>query len=96
MSPFLPLKTLMNNVKNDIPNYNDSEIPAKDDPKFIEAHIETLKVNLLNCHNELQMIYGQLNAAKDYIKHLESENLKLNIKLTVNGIETEDYNEESI
>jgi hypothetical protein len=27
---------------------------------------------------------------------LESENLKLNIKLTVNGIETEDYNEESI
>jgi hypothetical protein len=60
---------------------------------FIKAHIQTLKTNLLNCHNELQMLYGELNTSKKYIGKLEAENINLKIKLTVNGI---NYDEKGI
>lgn len=60
---------------------------------FLKAHIETLKENLLNCHNEIQMLYGELAASKKYIGKLEAENINLKIKLTINGI---DYDEKGI
>jgi len=69
-------------MNEDLIDYND--------PEFLKEHVKTLKENLLNCHNELQMIYGQLNVSKDYIKHLEAQNLKLKIELTIHGIELKD------
>lgn len=53
-----------------------------DDPAFIKAHIYALKSNLLKCHNELQLVYGELNKVK-------KENTKLKIELSIHGIELE-------
>ena len=48
------------------------ETPA-DDKKFINAHIVTIKENLTNCHNQLQIVYGQLNEERRKNKELENE-----------------------
>lgn len=84
MSPFLP--TTMSKTINGI--------VAHDDPDFIQAHILKLKENLTNCHNELQVVYGQLNYLKSKVSDLEKQNLKLKIELSIHGIELKD--EESI
>jgi hypothetical protein len=65
----------------------------RDDPAFMKAQIYALKENLMGCHNELQIAYGQLNTCKKHIGKLEAENINLKIKLTVNGI---DYDEKGI
>lgn len=51
-----------------------------DDPAFMKAQIHALKENLTNCHNELQMVYGELNKVK-------KENKSLKIELSIHGIE---------
>lgn len=53
-----------------------------DDPAFMKAQIYALKENLTNCHNELQMVYGELNKVK-------KENKALKVELSIHGIELE-------
>jgi uncharacterized coiled-coil DUF342 family protein len=52
----------------------------QDDPAFMKAQIYALKENLTNCHNELQMVYGELNNAKKQIKALK-------VELSIHGVE---------
>jgi uncharacterized coiled-coil DUF342 family protein len=51
-----------------------------DDPAFMKAQIHALKENLTNCHNELQMVYGELSKAKKEIKALK-------VELSIHGVE---------
>lgn len=53
-----------------------------DDPAFMKAQIYALKQNLTQCHNELQMVYGELNQVK-------KENKALKVELSIHGIEIE-------
>lgn len=70
---------------------------AHDDPKFLLARIEVLKENLLNCHNENQMLYGAFAKSRNEVKALKKENNDLKVELSIHGIEFKDQNnEESI
>jgi hypothetical protein len=53
-----------------------------DDPAFMKAQIYALKQNLTQCHNELQMVYGELNQVK-------KQNKALKVELSIHGIELE-------
>lgn len=67
---------------------------AHDDPKFLLARIEVLKENLLNCHNENQMLYGVLSKSRKQIKTLKKENNDLKVELSIHGIDFKDQNNE--
>lgn len=61
----------------------------QDDPAFMKAQIFALKENLMGCHNELEMVYGELSQALREVKKLKEENNRLKVELSIHGIELE-------
>ena len=58
-----------------------------DDPRFMKAQIYALKENLTGCHNELQIVYGELNNAKKEIQALKKQIKDLKVELSIHGVE---------
>lgn len=57
-----------------------------DDPAFMKKQIIALKENLMGCHNELEMVYGELSQALSQNKKLIQENNALKVELSIHGI----------